>query len=207
MTKYHDLVYAVERNVSSSGFRVSRDVMLADGTTADLVASRTIFSWKKLEMVSQHLFLRHASMASVADFHALAENGFLHATRDNHVTLVRGLLFSYLFVPCIAVDSGTPDLFRFVSSRPRNRWALVEYPVLYDLSTGRTHCFEDLGARFSFPTCGQLFSQISLSEDDESGSHPRSDHARLNQSRLRHGPGDLYQHGKNHLKNFLGLSR
>ena len=172
MTKYHDLVNKVEWNVSSSGFRVSRDVLLADGRTADLVASRSMFSWKKLEMVSQHIFLRHAPTASVADFRALADSGFLHATRDNHVTLVRGLLFSYLLIPCIAVDSGTPDLFRFVSNPPGNRWALVEYPVLYDLSTGRTHCREDFRARFPLPTCGQQSSLISLPEDEENWQPP-----------------------------------
>ena len=143
MNPYHDFIYAVERNVSSAGFHVSRDVALADRTTASLVASRTTISWKRLGIISQHILLRHAPTATVEDFHALIDCGFVHANRTNRVPLLRGLFFCYLIVPCIAVDSATPDLIRFVTSRPRGHWAWSEFPVLHDLATGKTHYFEE----------------------------------------------------------------
>ena len=142
MHTYHDLLSTVERNVSSSRFRVSRDVSLPDGATADLAASRTTFSWKGFVIISQHLLLRHLPTATVADFHALFDSGFLYAKRVNRVPLLRGLQFGYMVVPCIAADSATPDLIAFASSRPRKHWCIFEFPVLYDLSTGQTHYFQ-----------------------------------------------------------------
>ena len=143
MNTYHDLLLTVERNLSSSHFRVSRGVSLADGAPADLAASRTTFSWKGLVILSQHLLLRHVPTATVADFYALFDSGFIYAKRVNRVPLLRGLQFGYMVVPCIAVDSATPDLIAFASSRPRKHWCIFEFPVLHDLSTGQTHYFQE----------------------------------------------------------------
>jgi hypothetical protein len=143
MHTYPDLLSTLERNLSSSRFRVSRDVSLPDGATADLTASRTRFSWKGLVIISQHLLLRHLPTATVADFHALFDSGFLYAKRVNRVPLVRGLQFGYMVVPCIAIDTATPDLIAFASSRPRKHWCIFEFPVLHDLSTGQTHYFQE----------------------------------------------------------------
>ena len=143
MNTYQNLLSTVERNVSSSRFLVSRDVSLPDGTAADLAASRTTFSWKGLVILSQHLLLRHVSAATIADFHALFDVGYIYAKSINRVPLLRGLQFGYMIVPCIAVDSATPDLIAFASSRPRKHWCIFEFPVLYDLSTGQTHYYHD----------------------------------------------------------------
>lgn len=143
MHTFHNLISTAERNLSSSRFRVSRGVSLPNGTTADLAASRTTFSWKGLVIISQHLLLRHAPTATVADFHALFDDGFLYAKRVNHVPLLRGMQFGYVIVPCIAVDAVTPDLIAFASRRPRKHWAIFEFPVLHDLSTGQTHYFHE----------------------------------------------------------------
>lgn len=143
MTTYHDFLSTVEKNLSSSPFRVSREVLLPDGTAADLTASRTTFSWKGLVILSQHLLLRHVASATASDFYALFESGFRYAKKVNRVPLLRGLQFGYMVVPCIAVDSATPDLITFASSRPRKHWCIFEFPVLHDLSTGQTHYFQD----------------------------------------------------------------
>jgi hypothetical protein len=143
MDTYHHLLATVDRNLGSSQFRVSHDVLLPDGSTADLAASRTTFSWKGLVIISQHLLLRHLSSATAADFYALFDSGFLYAKRVNRVPLLRGMQFAYMIVPCIAIDSVTPDLALFASSRPRKHWAIFEFPVLYDLSTGQAHYFHE----------------------------------------------------------------
>ena len=142
MHTYQDLLSTVERNLSSSRFRISREVSLPDGAMIDLAASRTTFSWKGLVINSQHFLLRHVPTATVADFRAVFDSGFLYAKRVNRVPLLRGLQFGYMIVPCIAVDSATPDLIAFAASRPRKHWCLFEFPVLHDLSTGQTHYFQ-----------------------------------------------------------------
>jgi hypothetical protein len=143
MHTFHNLLSTAERNLSSSRFRVSRAVALPNGTTADLAASRTTFSWKGLVIISQHLLLRHTPTVTVADFHALFDEGFLHAKRVNRVPLLRGMQFGYMVIPCIAVDAATPDLIAFASSRPRKHWCIFEFPVLHDLSTGQTHYYHE----------------------------------------------------------------
>ena len=150
MHTYHDLVSKVERNVSSSGFRVSLDVTLPNNTTADVAASRTKFSWKGLVVLSQHILLRHAPTPTVADFHTLFDNGFLYAKRVNRVPLLRGMQFGYMIIPCMAADSVTPDLIAYAISCPRKHWCIFEFPVLYDLSTGQTHFFRGLAAWGAF---------------------------------------------------------
>ena len=143
MHTFPDLLSKAERNLSSSRFRVSRGISLPNGTTVDLAASRTTFSWKGLVIISQHLLLRHAPTATVADFHALFEEGFLYGKRVNRVPLCRGLQFGYIVVPCIAVDAATPELIAFAWSRPRKHWCIFEFPVLHDLSTGQTHYYHE----------------------------------------------------------------
>ena len=143
MNTYNDLLRTTERNLSASRFRISRDISLANGMTCDLAASRMSFSWKGLVILSQHLLLRHAPTATPADFYAFFDDGFRYAKRANRLPLFRGLQFGYMVVPFIAVDAATPELITFVSSRPRRHWALFEFPVLHDLSTGRTHYFDE----------------------------------------------------------------
>jgi hypothetical protein len=142
MQNYQDLVSIVGGNLSSSGFRLAHGVTLQNGITTDLLASRTIFSWKGLVIHSQHIFLCHANQATVSDFHSLFDEGFLHAKHANRIPLLRGMQFGYWIVPFIAVDLVTPDLIAYATSRPRKHWALFEFPVLYDLSTGQTHSFQ-----------------------------------------------------------------
>src|SRR5262245_55324924 len=113
MNTYHDLLSTTERNLSSSRFRISRDVSLANGATCDLAASRTTFSWKGLVILAQHLLLRHAPTATPADFYAFFDDGFRYAKRVNRLPLFRGLQFGYMIVPLIAVDRATPDLITF----------------------------------------------------------------------------------------------
>jgi hypothetical protein len=142
VSAYDILRSTIATNLGSSRFRVAQDVSLASGAICDLAASRTTFSWKGLVIVSQHLLLRHIPTATQADFSALFDDGFSYGKRVNRVPLLRGLQFGYMIVPCIAVDSATPDLIAFASSRPRKHWCIFEFPVLHDLSTGETHYFQ-----------------------------------------------------------------
>ena len=70
------------------------------------------------------------------------DGGFRHAKRVNRIPLLRGLQFGYIVVPWIVVDRATPELVSFAVGQPRKHWALFEFPVLHDLSTGQTHYFQ-----------------------------------------------------------------
>jgi hypothetical protein len=142
MQNYQDVVSIAARNLSSSGFHLEHGVTLQNGISTDLLASRTVFSWKGLVFHSQHLFLCHSNQATISDFQSLFEEGFLYAKQANRFPLLRGMQFDYWIVPFIAVDRVTPDLIAYATSRPRKHWSLVEFPVLYDLSTGQAHSFQ-----------------------------------------------------------------
>jgi hypothetical protein len=142
MNAYEDLRSKIVTSLSSR-FRVAQGVSLPSGVSCDLVASRTAFSWKGLVINSQHILLRYIPTATQTDFNTLFDDGFVHGKRVNRVPLLRGLQFGYMVVPFIAVDSASPELIAFVSSRPRKHWCIFEFPVLHDLSTGKTHYFQD----------------------------------------------------------------
>jgi hypothetical protein len=142
MQNYQDIVSIAARNLSSSGFRLAQGVTLQNGITTDLLASRTIFSWKGMVIHSQHVFLCHSNQATLSDFQSLFDEGFLYAKHANRLPLLRGMQFDYWIVPFIAVDRVTPDLIAYATSRPRKHWSLVEFPVLYDISTGQAHSFQ-----------------------------------------------------------------
>ena len=150
MTSYPDLVSLVERNLAESRFSVSRNLSLPGGTPIELAASRTHFSWKGLVILSQHILLRHLPNATNSDFQTLFDDGFLYAKRVNRIPLLRGIQFGYIVIPMIAVDSVTPEIIAFATSCPRKHWSLFEFPVLRDLSTDQTFCFQGTPAWGAF---------------------------------------------------------
>jgi hypothetical protein len=137
--------------LSSGPFNMSRDVRLHDGQTADITASRTYFSWKGLVILSQHVIVRHIDNASKGDVMALFDAGFQYGKKVNRVPLLRGLQFGYMIIPVIIGESPDPYLFESVSNCPPKHWSLFEYPIVVDLSTGRTSCFDGT------PTWGAFF--------------------------------------------------
>src|SRR5687767_1970701 len=100
MDDFPKLLSTANGRLSSAGFRVGSNVELSDGSTADLGASRTTFSWKGLVVISQHLLLRRASSCSVPELQAFFEAGFHYGKSANRVPLFRGLQFGYMIIPC-----------------------------------------------------------------------------------------------------------
>lgn len=143
MDDFPKLLSTADTRLSSAGFRVGRNVGLSDGSTADLGASRTTFSWKGLVLMSQHVLLRRAPSCSVPELQAFFEAGFRYGKGANRVPLCRGLQFGYMIIPCVAVETATPELIAYASKSPRKRWALFEFPVVHDLSSGQTHFYRD----------------------------------------------------------------
>jgi hypothetical protein len=150
MDKFPSLISSAEARLSSTGFRASRSVELPDGSTADLAASRTAFSWKGLVVLSQHFLLRRAPTCTAADLQAFFETGFRYGQRINRVPLLRGMQFGYMVIPCVAVEAATPELIDYATSRPRKHWCLFEFPVVHDLSTGHTHFYRETAAWGAF---------------------------------------------------------
>ena len=136
-------------------FKVSRNVDLSDGKKADAAASRTYFSWKGLGIVSQHVVVRHIDNATRDDAKALFDSGFRFGKKANWVPLLRGLQFGYMVFPVIVGESPDATLVDAVSQCPPKHWALFEYPVVVDLSTNQTMCFDGTAAWGAF-----LFSDM-----------------------------------------------
>ncbi len=128
----------ITARLSEGPFKVKRDVVLPDGSTADITASRTYFSWKGLVILSQHVVVRHLDNARVQDMQELFEAGFQFGKRANRVPLLRGMGFGYMILPVIVGNSPDEALVQHVSACPRKHWSLFEYPVLIDLDGGRT---------------------------------------------------------------------
>ncbi len=138
-TEYLD---SIERRMSGSRFRVSRDVVLEDGRTAPLTAQATRFSWKGLVLLSQHVVVVHEEAPRSQDVRALLDMSFHHAKKVNKVPLFRGLQFGYMVVPCIVSSGLSGELIDTVTAQPRKRWSLFEFPVALDLSSGAAHYFK-----------------------------------------------------------------
>lgn len=125
----------------ASKYRVSLSVDLPDGSTADLTASRTYFTWKGLCILSQHLFITRMDNAQVDDMKKLFETGFDFGKGINRVPLLRGMQFGYMIVPIIATSNPSKALLEYAVSQPRKHWAIFEFPVVLDLESGEAHYF------------------------------------------------------------------
>ena len=134
----------VENNLQRYGMRVSRDVDLPDGQTAEVFGSRTYFSWKGLVILSQHVCVQDCggTNPTPADAKALFDAGFRQAKRVNRVPLLRGMQFGYIVIPCLIVGSATPALIEYAERRPAKHWSLFEFPVVVDRVSGHTHYFK-----------------------------------------------------------------
>lgn len=140
MSNATQVINNIAAALENGPFNVSRDVELPDGSKADVVASRTYFSWKGLVILSQHVVVRHIDGASRDDVKALFDSAFRFGKKANWVPLLRGLQFGYMIIPVIVGESPDPSLVEAVSQRPPKHWALFEYPVVVDLSAQRTVC-------------------------------------------------------------------
>lgn len=141
MVEAPDSLSAVNANMRASGFRTSRLVELPEGPVVDLFGSRTYFWWKGLVILSQHVAVRDdaGTAATPADAQVLFDASFHQAKKVNRVSLLRGMQFGYVVIPCLIVAAADKALIEYAESRPPKRWSVFEFPVVVDRSTGRTH--------------------------------------------------------------------
>lgn len=115
-------------------------------------------------LISQHLFIRYMEKPEVQDMQTLFQSGFKYAKSINRVPLLRGMHFGYMIVHCIMTAQVEQDAFdaipepippvssppksfetsllRYVTNTPKSHFSLIEFPVLYDLSSGKAHYFQ-----------------------------------------------------------------
>lgn len=141
MNELSDFLASVEGRLRKRGMRIARRVELPDESTADLVGSRTYFSWKGLVLLSQHVIVRSAESGSRAEAERLFDTGFQYAKKVNRIPLLRGLQFGYMVIPCLVLNHADESLVRYAESRPRKHWALFEFPVVVDLGAGTVHYY------------------------------------------------------------------
>ena len=138
---------AIEARLSARGFATARNMALPDGFSAELVASRlhyvtTWFSWRL--PISQHVLIRRVDSGTPEDLKGLFSSGFKYAKAVNTVPLLRGMRFGYTIIPCIIVNHADEALIQYVESSPRKHFALGEFPVVVDLSTGCIHYWQNI---------------------------------------------------------------
>lgn len=106
-----------------------------------LIGSRTYFSFKGLVILSQHFFIKHQEKVTVTDLKDLFETGFKKAKKINRIPLLRGMQFGYMIIPVIVSKNIPQEVIDYVNSKPRTHFSLFEFPVVYDLATGKVHFY------------------------------------------------------------------
>lgn len=133
---------SIANNLTDTGFKVSRNVLLSDGKTAELAASRTSFSWKGFVILSQHIIVRYIDRATHQDMKTLFESGFRFGKKANRIPLLRGMQFGYLIIPVILTDNADRTLIESAAQRPAKHWALSEFPLVIDLASHHLAYFQ-----------------------------------------------------------------
>ena len=141
-TQTMDRLANIERCLSDSGYRVSRDVQLPDDGIAQIVASRAYLSWKGWVIQSQHILVQTINSPTVADMKNLFESGFRIGKKRNRVPLIRGLQFGYMIIPVVVANVVSNEVTQYVSQQPPNRWCLMEFPVVCDATSNETFYFK-----------------------------------------------------------------
>ncbi len=137
-----DRLATIEHRLSDSEFRVSQDVALPGGGTAQIVASRAYGSWKGLVIQSQHIVVQTIDSPTVADVKNLFEAGFRIGKKRNRVPLIRGLQFGYMIIPVIIANEVSDEVRQYASKQPPKRWCLMEFPVVCDVNSNETVYFK-----------------------------------------------------------------
>ena len=163
MSEAQQVLASIAQNLANAGFKVSRDVMLSDGSTADLAASRNRFSWKGLVILSQHVVVRSVESASQHHMAGLLESSFRFGKKANRLPLVRGLQLGYMILPVIVTDTADRSLVESVTKPPRKRWALFELPVVLELANRRVVFFQGtpLWGAFFFSDARDIVSSFT----------------------------------------------
>lgn len=133
----------IKEKLSNAGYKVSVDVELQNDTNANIVASRTYFSWKGLVILSQHIVIQVVDAPTILDFKNLFNAGFNIGKKLNRVPLLRGLQFGYMIIPIIIANDVSDEVKQFVSQVPSKHWSIFEFPVVFDASSNETIFFKE----------------------------------------------------------------
>lgn len=136
------VITSVRKELEMSGFRIVMEPQLHDGSMISIAASRTYFSWKCFILLSQHVLLKYIEDATIESLEQFYEQGFLYGKKVNKVPLFRGMQFGFIIIPCFIVNKADQQLIDYVTSRPRKHFAIFEFPVVHELSSGKTYYYE-----------------------------------------------------------------
>lgn len=105
------------------------------------VASRTKLAFPMV-IESIHIVALEQDGAKWRDMKELFKTGFKLGKRINRVPLLRGMQFGYCIIPIIIGNEPDSDLLSNAALVPKRHWALVEFPVVVDLTGFRVAFFE-----------------------------------------------------------------
>ncbi len=138
----HDDFHILLEQRMRKKYRLVRDVGLPDSFTVNLLAVRGGFYWKILVFHATYFFFVYAECPHKDDFRKLYESGFRYIKKVSCVSFLRGFQFGYNIVTCIVSNNIGEDVIQYVTQRPRKHFALLEFPVVYDLDLQKAYYFK-----------------------------------------------------------------
>lgn len=139
-------VYAITDRLSArlakAHYRIRRGEQL-DAQPVQFVASKTIFIFTGLLLVSVNIVVLEQDEAKPYDIDNLSDIGFNLAKRMNRVPLLRGMQFGYVVMPMIVGKNPDSESLLYAASAPsRWRFGLIKFPIVVDLTRCQVAFFE-----------------------------------------------------------------
>jgi hypothetical protein len=167
MERLEDYLKSVQNRFETHNYKLIRGVKLPANWTCDLVAAKTYFSWKGFIFLSQYIFFAHVERPTASDAQRLFEAGLQYCREGGDLPIrFRGMQAGGMIVPCLVAPSVDEAAIEFANMIPRKHWALFEFPVFHDLSSGATHYCRKKGiwGRLFYTDFHRLVAKCIVSE-------------------------------------------
>jgi len=126
----------LSERLSQAHYRIRTGGQL-NAAPVQFVASKTKLIPVGLGILSTHIVVSEKDKASVSDEQDLFRKGFKLAKKINRTPLLRGMQFGYAILPLILGKDPDSELLSYASSHMKPRWALVEFPIVVDLTSNQ----------------------------------------------------------------------
>lgn len=140
MNTTYPITEELAQHLSSERYHIRTGAEL-DAQPIRFVASRTKLAFP-MAIESIHIAVLERDRATWHDIKELFKTSFSLGKRINRVPLLRGMQFGYLIIPLIIGREPDVELLSNATLLPKRHWALVEFPVVVDLTCCRVAFFE-----------------------------------------------------------------
>lgn len=145
----------IESRLVKGKFKVARNIEKKD-LNIKFIGSRNRLSLKFLGILSQYIIASYIENPNTNDFKNLYNYSLKYAEKNNKIPLPLGMLSGYMIFPCIISPTFNEEVLEYVCNLPRKHWYILEFPIAYELNTGKVYFFK-----------GKLSWQSLLSRDTQ----------------------------------------